>query len=78
MAYTLFTVQLRNAEAVRTLTNALNQGQTVTYTFTVNDGSSFDDGVIGTLAATVASTFWPPNLMPVGTQPNITPDTVSN
>lgn len=80
MAYILFTLNVRNAEAARILQNMNNQNITVTYTYTAN-GTSADyqqDGFIGTLAATTASVNYPPEIGPVGTTPNVTPQVLSN
>lgn len=72
MAHTILNLTIRNREAARVLTNALNQGTTVTYTFTVaNTGDMSTANIVGTLVATTASVVWPPDVMPVGTQPDI-------
>ena len=78
MAYTLSTVKIRNTQFVERVRNALNQNQTVTYTFTIAAAGDLANGVVGTLAATVASTFLPVEVGAVGTSTNITPETVSN
>lgn len=79
MAYTLSTLKIRNPQYFERVRNALNQGQTVTQTFTVGSALDLANGVIGTLAATTASTFPAAEINPIGTDGrNLLYDTVSN
>ena len=78
MPHTAFTVALRNAEAARVIRNLTNQNLTITYTFTVASTADLGQGILGTLAGTTVAVTPPPEVNPIGTNPDVAPATISN